>query len=252
MRRYLLPVTALALLALAVRADDAKKSELEPKALDILKQAAAIFKDAKSLHCEALIVADLQSDEGKRNIKTEAVYDIQRPKLFALKTKMDGKANLGPDLICDGKKMFVFAKGLKQYTEDDAAENLADIGRKLPELRLQSTGMLFQNVLNEDPYEALMEGVTAASYAGTEKVNGTDTHHLKFDQPGLKWELWIASSGKPVIVKALSNLEGDNGKATVVETYQNWKIDNGLAKDAFTFSPDSEAKKVNRFKQDGE
>ena len=251
MRRFfLLPAVTLALLTLPAGADDAKKSDLEPKALDILKQAAAIHKDAKSIHVEALIVTDQEDGDGKKHVKTEAVYDIERPNHFALKTKTDGKANAGPDVVCDGKKMFTHAKSRKQYIEEDAAEDLAGIGGKLQMLRLPNTGMLFQNTLTVNPYDSLMEGVTGAWYAGTEKVNGTEAHHLKFEQPGLKWELWVAATGKPVVLKALSQLEGDGGKATVVETYQNWKIDGDAAKDAFTFLPDSESKKVKSFKED--
>jgi hypothetical protein len=256
MRRFLvLPALTLALATLLVRADDAKKSDLEPKVLDILKQVAAIHKDAKSMHVEATIVSDQVSDENKKHIDTEGIFDMETPNHFSLKTlktKADGKAEPGPDLICDGKKMYLLDKGRKQYIEEDAVENLPDIGKKLPELQLPYTGMLFQNVLNENPYDALMEGVTACSYAGTEKVNGTEAHHLKFDQPGLKWELWVATTGKPVVLKALSNLEGGNGKATVVETYKNWKIDTPIAKDAFTFTPDAETKKVNAFRPNKE
>jgi hypothetical protein len=245
MRRFLvLPALTLALATLPARADDAKKSDLDPKALDILKQAAAIHKDAKSMHVEALILSDQESDKGKRQVKTEAVYDMAKPNHFALKTKMDGKPQLGLDLICDGKKVFVIAKGPNQYSEAAGFTSLAEVGPELQRLRLPRTGILFQNVLTADPYESLMEGVTGASIAGTEKVDGTEAHHLKFEQPGLNWELWVASTGKPVVLKARSVLEGGEGKITVVETYKNWKIDAAPAKDAFTFSPDAESKKV--------
>jgi hypothetical protein len=198
-----------------------------------------------------VIVADMEDGDGKRHSSTEAVYDIEKPNRFALKTKIDGKPQMGPDLICDGKKMFTHAKGRKEYTEEDAAKDLAPITAALPVLRLPSTGLLFQNVLADDPYDALMQGVTSAKYAGTEKVNGTEAHHLKFEQPGLNWELWIAATGKPVVLKALTVLEGDGGaKSKVVETYSNWKIDEAPAKDAFTFSPGAESKKVESFKQE--
>jgi hypothetical protein len=246
MRRFfILPALTLVAAALLARADDAKKSDMDPKALDILKKASAVFKDMKSMHVEASIVADISTEDVKKQTKTEAVYDMEAPNRFAFRTKIDGKADAGTDIVCDGKKMFTYAKGAKQYTEEEAVKSLADIGGSLQQAGMPNTGLLFANVLTEDPYDSLMMGVTEASYAGTEKVNGTEAHHLKFVQPGLKWELWIATTGKPLVLKGLSVLESDNGKAKVVETYQNYKVDGEPAKDAFNFKPDGESKKVN-------
>jgi hypothetical protein len=252
MGRYLIgPALILALLTPAALADDAKKSEMEPKALDVLKQAAGLYKDAKSLHVEVSIVSDREDGDGKRQAKAEAVYDMEKPNRFALRTKIDGK-EAGPDLVCDGKKLYTQAKSVKQYTEDDAVQSLTDVGGKLLPLGQGNVGLLFGNVLNDDPYEALMMGVTAAKYAGTEKVNGTEAHHLKFEQPGLNWELWVAVEGKPVVLKAVSHLEGDGGgKLNTVETYQNWKIDDAPAKDAFKFAPGPGAVKVDSIQRNG-
>jgi hypothetical protein len=248
-RLFLLPVLALTLVALPAKADDAKKGTMDPKALDILKQTAAVYKDAKAMHVDATVVTDLEGDGGKKHVSTEAVYDMERPNHLALKTKVDGKADLGPDFVSDGKKSYTLAKGKKEYLEEDGYSDFAELARKLPELRLPFTGMLFWNVLAENPYDQLMEGVTSASYAGMDKVNGAEANHLKFEQEGLKWELWIAATGKPVILKFLSHQESDAGKQTCVETYQNWKIDGTPAKDVFTFSP-GEAKKVKSFKEE--
>jgi hypothetical protein len=248
MRRFfLLPVLTLAI-TLPARADATKKSDLEPKALDILKQVAAVHKDAKSMHVEVLVLTNIDGADQKRQVKTEATYDMEKPNRFALKTKIDGKSDTGPDLVCDGKKTITHAKSMKQFTEEAAVSGLAEIGERLQQFRLPTTGILFQNVLTEDPYETLMQGVEVARYAGTEKVNGMEAHHLKFEQPALKWELWVAATGKPVVLKALSQLEADDAKRTVAETYQNWKIDGETAKDAFTFTPSAESKKVKEIK----
>jgi hypothetical protein len=248
-RLFLLPVLALALLALLVRADDAKKSSMDPKALDILKQTAAVYKDAKAIHVDATVVTDFEGDNGKRHFNTEAVYEMERPNHFSLKTKLDGKADAGLDFVSDGKKMYTLNKGRKEYIEEDAVGDFGDLARKLTELRLPTTGMLFWNVLADNPYDQLMEGVTSATFAGMEKVNGAEANHLKFEQEGLKWELWVAATGKPVILKFVSHGEGD-AKTTCVETYQNWKVDGSPAKDTFAFSPGADAKKVKSLKEE--
>jgi hypothetical protein len=243
MRSLILPTVALALLALTVRADE-KKSDLDEKALAIVKQVGALHKNAKSMHTEGTFTSDIEGENGKRQMKVDAVVDVEKPNHFAIRTKLDGDSKAGPDLVCDGKKLYVHAKKLKQYTEDDAADMPA-IGGTLLQYGKANTGILFQNVLADDPYEALMEGVTKCTYAGKEKVDGEETHHLKFEQPSLNWELWVATGDKPYVLKVLSVLEdGSGNKVSTVETYKNWKVDAAPGKDTFTFTPDGEAKKV--------
>jgi hypothetical protein len=240
------PILTLALATLLARADDdKKKSEFDPKVTGILKQVGDLYKNAKSMHVDATIATE--GVEGKRSVKCEATYDIERPNHFALRTKLNGSADAGPDLVCDGKKCYAQDKRIKQYTESEPAEDLHEIATKqLPELGLQHVGLLFQNLLTDDPNEALMTGVTAASYAGKEKVDGEESHHLKFDQPGLrlKWELWVSATDKPVVLKFLGNLDGDDGKQTFTETFRNWKLDAKIKKDAFDFTPNAASKKV--------
>jgi hypothetical protein len=89
-----------------------------------------------------------------------------------------------------------------------------------------------------------MEGVTTCTYAGKEKVDGEQAHHLKFEQPNLNWELWVATGDKPYVLKIQSVQSDGDHKVSCVETYRNWKVDAAPAKDAFGFTPDAEAKKV--------
>ena len=237
--------STLVLLALALpaAADDKKTDDLEKKALDIVKQVGDLHKNAKTMHTEVQVVSEIDDGSGKKQVKSTATHDLQRPKHFAMRTRVDGDAQAGPDLISDGKKVFVHAKKQKQYTEDDCLD-IADLTTTILPLGMPFTGMLFQNVLGEDPEKALMEGVTACSYAGKEKVNGTEAHHLKFEQPGLKWELWVAAEGQPFVLKAHSALDANDRKITTTETYQNWKVDVPPSKEAFTFTPGNDAKKV--------
>ena len=48
-----------------------------------------------------------------------AVYDIERPDHLSLKTQVGGDSAKGPDIIADGKKLTVFRKSPKQYTQED-------------------------------------------------------------------------------------------------------------------------------------
>jgi hypothetical protein len=250
MRKILiLSVLALACAGVSAGADDTKAKELDKKVVGLVKQATDLYKAAKSLHVEAAVETHVETADQKRDIKSAAVYDLEKPNLFALVTKVNGDDNAGPNVVCDGKSLFVHAKRLKQYTQEEAPEDLAGVGRVLPPFGHASTGMLFQNLLTEEPYETLMDGVTECSYKGKEKVNETEAHHLAFVQPDMKWELWVAAEGKPLVLKASSTRDLENGKMTTVETYREWKVDGNPAKSVFSFSAPEGVKKVKIFKQ---
>jgi hypothetical protein len=104
--------------------------------------------------------------------------------------------------------------------------------------------MAFAHVVAEDPADLLMQGVNSCSYVGLEKVDGTPAHHMKFSQDQFDWEMWVAAEGKPFIVQMLRIAEGENGKVRSTETYKNWKLDAPPGKQAFTFVPPKDAKKV--------
>jgi hypothetical protein len=235
-------------LTAGLNADD----QIDKKVVDIVKQTGELYKNTKSFHVEGDIVSNVQSGNEKRDIKVKAVYDIERPKRLSLKTEFDGDAAKGPDVIADGDKLTIYAKGRKQYTQEDTPSDLGEIGLRLLQLGPATAGMLFANVLGDDPADALMQGVNSCSYVGKDKVDGTAVHRMKFSQDGFDWELWVASEGKPYTLRMVRIGEIPGGKITTTETYKNWKLDGAIAKDTFTFSAPNGAKKVDDFEEGGE
>jgi hypothetical protein len=240
-------VIGLALLVPAttgrLHADDA----IDKKVVDIVKQTGELYKNAKSFHAEADIVTTGGSGSDKRDIKVKAVYDIERPNHLSLKTQVNGDPAKGPDVIADGKKLTIFGKSRKQYTEEIAPEKLEEVGRILLNIGPTLTGMLFANILADNPSDMLMDGVNSCSYAGKEKVDDTPVHRMKFSQNEFDWELWVAAEGKPYILRMIRIADEPGGKVTTTETYKNWKLDGEIAKDTFTFSAPKDAQKVDEF-----
>jgi hypothetical protein len=232
-------------LAPAVRADD-----LDKKVVDIVKQVGVLYKDAKSLHVQGTIVTNAGEGDAKKQIRMAATIDLEKPNRFALRAANQDDKSAGLTVVSDGKTVFVHPKRSKQYTESPAPSGLSDVAMTLQRYGHANTGLLFQNVLGDDPADQLMDGVTACSYAGKETVGGVAVHHLKFTQPDFEWELWVAAEGKPFVMKAAVKRSTDNGDINTVETYENWKIDTAPEKDAFAFSAPADAKKVDEIEQD--
>jgi hypothetical protein len=225
-------------------ADDKDHPELDKKTAEVMKKLGPLYKDAKSLSTEAVIETTVTPQEGEKQIvKVNTAVEFQRPNMFALRAKVDKDDKAGLEVVCDGKVLFIHGRRMKQFTESKAPKGLDKIGQEL--LRFgNNSGMLFQNVLADDPAEALLDGVTKGEHAGMDKIDGKEAHHLKFQQEGLDWELWVAAEGQPWVLKASSTREGPNAKMVTVETYSKWKLNAEPTKDVFTFKSPEDAKKV--------
>jgi hypothetical protein len=227
-----------------LQADD----QIDKKVVEIVKKTGDLYKNAKSFHVEGTFATKIENGDQKRDINVKAIYDIQRPNYLCLKTEFDGDSKMGPDIIADGKKVFIHAKKRKQYVEEDSPSTLADIGIRLLQLGPATTGMMFGNVLAEDPADLLMQGVNSCSYVGKDQVDGTPVHRMKFSQEGFDWELWVAVEGKPYILRMVRMGEDPNGgKFKTTETYKNWKLDGEIDKETFKFKAPEGVKKVDDF-----
>jgi hypothetical protein len=227
----------------SLRADD----QIDKKVVELVKQTGVLYKNAKTFHVEGTFVSKIESGSDKRDMTVKAVYDIERPNRLALRTEVNGDSKKGPDIIADGKTLTVHRKSRNEYKQEDSPAGLAEIGIMLLQTGPGSTGMMFANVLGDDPSDLLMQGVNSCSYVGKDKVDDTPVHRMKFSQDGFDWELWVASEGKPYILRMIRIAENPDGKVTTTETYKNWKLDGDIAKESFTFKAPEGAKKVDDF-----
>src|SRR5436190_8542923 len=86
----LLPVGFLSQQHQLRAADD----KLDKKVVEIVKQTGAIYKDAKTMHTEGVVVTKFEGGDTPE-VKLTSVYDVEKPMHFSLKTKIDGDAQKG-------------------------------------------------------------------------------------------------------------------------------------------------------------
>jgi hypothetical protein len=245
----LTPVVSLSLLCAAMAGPLRAEDKLDKKVVEICKKVGDLYKNAKTLRTEGTIVTKIVNDGQKREITVTAVYEIERPNRLSFKSQVNGDAKKGPDVICDGKTLTVYRKAIQKYVQEDAPKDVSGLRDKLFPLGPPTTGILFPNILNDDPADSLLQGVNSCSYVGMDKVDGTPAHHMKFSQDQFDWEMWVASEGKPFVLRMKQSVDGGNGKATTTETYKNSTVDATAAKGAFTFTPPKDATKVDEFKE---
>lgn len=239
-------VLTVVLVPSLVLGEPAKKDALDKKALDVLKDASTLFKDAKSFHSEAEIET-VVTDGGKTQKQTIlTTVDYQKPTLLAVHARNPAKKDGVIAAVCDGKAYRLHVQRLHEYTEVPCPDAPDKLGLELSRTGA-NVGLVPPNVINHDPYAALLDGVTDCSYAGKEPVGGTSAHHLKFAQPGLEWELLVAAEGKPLVLKAVSSASSDDRKTVTTEIYKKWQFDGTPGKDTFTFAVPADSKKVEDF-----
>jgi hypothetical protein len=215
----LTPVVSLSLLCAAMAGPLRAEDKLDKKVVEICKKVGDLYKNAKTLRTEGTIVTKIVNDGQKREITVTAVYEIERPNRLSFKSQVNGDAKKGPDVICDGKTLTVYRKAIQKYVQEDAPKDVSGLRDK------------------------------SCSYVGMDKVDGTPAHHMKFSQDQFDWEMWVASEGKPFVLRMKQSVDGGNGKATTTETYKNSTVDATAAKGAFTFTPPKDATKVDEFKE---
>ena len=245
----LTPIMSFAVLCAAIAAPLRAEDKLDKKVVELCKKVGDLYKSAKTLHTEGTLAAKVDNNGEKQDINVSAVFDVERPSHFSLKTLFNGDPKKGPDVISDGKTLTIYRKALQQYVQEDAPKDVNELGGRLLQVGPVTVGMLFPNVLSEDPADTLMQGVNSCSYVGLDKVDGTSAHHMKFSQDQFNWELWVAAEGKPFVLRMSRSVDGDSVKMTASETYKNWTVDAPAGKDAFTFAPPKDAKKVEEFKE---
>jgi outer membrane protein assembly factor BamB len=226
-----------------------KPADLDAAGVKIVKAAAALYKGARSLHADAELETTVTQGKEERRTALTATVDLERPNRFALRTRPVKDAGGGLELVCDGQALFAHVRRLKQYTERAAPADLAAVGEALTRFGHTATGMLFPNMLAEDPDEMLLDAVTSCAYAGEEKVGEAKAHHVKLKQPDLEWEVWVAAEGKPFVLKVVTRAAGDEVRVVTVESYTNWKLDQKADGGAFKFAPPADVKKVKTFKK---
>lgn len=228
-------------------------AESDPQAL--VKQVAQHLQAARTVQVENEITVQMQSEAMNNQMTMKRSIVTERPNRIAVRSQ---KGNMGADVVSDGKKMVTYLAATKRYTEEDAPQTFEELLQN-PMLGAATPGTGFSvlHLLTEDAYKRLMEGVSSVEYAGREKIDGTETDHLKFTQQQIDWEMWISTGENPLVQKVamdltelIRNRAGNNApfgkdiKMTAVMRLRNWKLGEDPPAEAFVFEPPEGAQKA--------
>ncbi len=238
------PVATAAVAAVSAPAPD-------PRVGKVLMALATHLQSSRRFRCDVSFLITSGMEGMKQEISATYALAAEKPNLLALR-HLRGMA--GNSVICNGKQLFTYSPVLNRYEENEAPRSFEQLSQGVGPM---SGNMLFvDNLLRDDVYASIMEGVTKVSYLGKETLEGQECEHLKFIQDQFDWDLWVSTGLKPVVIqvfsdmtKGLSSLSGegipDKGmKMTVLNRFSNWQIEGVLPAGTFEFKPPPGARKA--------
>jgi thiol-disulfide isomerase/thioredoxin len=111
----------------------------------------------------------------------------------------------------------------------------------------------------DDPYQVLMEGVTALAYLGRESLDGAECNRLEFTEEEADWQLWIQAGEQPLPRKVVADLSrgydgmwfeaagAESVKMELTIRFDDWLVNADLPEEQFVFVPPEEAEEVESF-----
>ena len=236
----LTPVRAAGTSAADPQAGSTLPTAVERMADRVLRSATDLLKNAKGFSVATNISYDEVLLSGLTvQYSRYGSVTVRRPdRIFAEVTDDLGERQLW----FDGKSITVYKPDRKLYAKadvigsiDDAIDTLHDkYGLAVP----------FADILLNDPYANLAEGLYAGFYAGLNLVNRERAHHLVFSNDAVDFQLWVAEEGKPVLKRVVITFKNQEGSPQWVGDFLSWDFDVETTDDIFEFTPPAGAERI--------
>lgn len=227
------------------------KAKMDPAATKVLHTLADAVHGMRTLKCDVTLLMTTEMEGMKQEITATYAFAMERPNRLALR-HVRGMA--GNTVVCDGQRLVIYAGVVNQYEDKPAPKGFESLFQVSGPM---SGNMLFlDNLLRDDIYAAIMEGVNQVSYAGKEVVESQECHRLKFSQDEFDWDLWVTTGEHPAVVRVLSDMSksvsagneevpvAKGMKMEVLNRFIGWQGDPELPADTFVFKAPEGAKKT--------
>jgi hypothetical protein len=213
---------------------------LEPKAMDLLREASSRLAAARSMSFTAVVTYESPSRLGTPlAYTTKSQVVLQRPDKLLVVTSGDGPAS---EFYYDGKAMVAFAP----------AENLVAVAEAPPTIdatlkaAYDSAAIYFPftDLIVADPYKDLSDGLILAFYIGqSQVVGGTTTDMVAYANNDVFVQVWIGAEDKlPRMVRAV--YRADPSRLRHQLELSNWQLNPAIPADAFTSTKAASAKPI--------
>jgi hypothetical protein len=223
----------------------------DPMVGKTLMALGTTLQSAKHFRCQVMFRINSEMEGMKQEISASYALAAERPNRLSLRFL---KGMTGNTVVSDGKKIITYAALLNRYEEKEAPKSFELFSQGLGPM---SGNILFvDNLLRDDIYAAIMDGVIKAVYAGRTTLDGQECDHLKFEQDQFDWELWVTTGLKPVVLQVVYDMAksfttpggepvpAKGMKMTVINRFTDWVVDGDMPAGTFEFKPPAGAHKA--------
>ncbi|MGE0281873.1 MAG: DUF2092 domain-containing protein [Rhizobiaceae bacterium] len=233
-------VLPLAVMTIIAPLPAVAQDKIDPAAEKIL---VAMSENLKAM---STVSADYDADHEIIDLAGQKIQYSASGSLALDRTKGFRMTRKGPfadaEVIFDGKTISLYGKTLNVYAQMDSPG--PGIDEAAEEFRA-ATGLDAPgaDLLANDPYAVLTEGVTKGTVVGSAFVGGIECDHLAFRTDVVDWQIWISKGEKPLPLKYVITTKWVAGAPEYSLRLMNWNngsVDPGQ----FAFTPPTGAKKV--------
>ena len=215
------------------------KPAVDPEALAAMSKMAAYLHTLKTYKVVSVTQRDEVDTFGQvLTFGGETTYKVKSPDAFAIDVVEDSKAR---QYIYDGNSVIVFAPRIGFFAKFPAPSTI----RQTLDLAQAKYGVTvpLDDLFTWDRGEADHKKLTSAHVVGPAKMAGQDTMQYAFRQPGVDWQIWIATGDKPLPLR-VEIVASDDPARPRFEAALTWDTDVTFAADTFAFTPPANVKLI--------
>jgi hypothetical protein len=204
--------------------------EIEPVAIEMLKAMGQRLAGAKSMSFTAVTTYESPARNGQPlYYSTLSQVAVQRPNKLRVITPGDGPPS---DFYYNGRTMMAYTPGADLVAEAEAPPTI-DAAMKAAYDKA-AIYFPFAEVIVEDPYKNLSEGLTSAFVVGQSHVVGdTITDIVAITNDNVQAEIWIGiADGLPRTARAI--YPKDPTQARYEIQFSNWHLNQAMKDADFT------------------
>jgi hypothetical protein len=217
----------------------AKAPDIEPKAMEVLKQMCDYLKNLQQFSVQAEITEDVLLTSGQRIQYARSVEaSVRRPDRFRAESVGDTDSR---QLVYDGKTITLLDRSKNFYTTINAPPDLdAALEHGIQAFNLRAP---LADLISTKAYEYLTEGALSGFHVGLSKVQGVSCHHLAFKQKDIDWQIWVEDSPTPLPRKFLITDKKAQG-LQFTAVFTKWNTSPQFEEGLFTFVAPEKAEKI--------
>jgi hypothetical protein len=207
----------------------------------ILMRMAEFMAETKSFSVDAEVSYDVYQQSGQKiEFGETRKITVARPDRLRIEIEeSDGDTSVvtfdGKDLGISSPSKHVYAQAAKPGSIDDAVVYFVrDLGMRLPFAVL---------LLTSAPSE-LERRTKSLDYVERTSILGTPAHHLAGRTESVDYQVWIAESDKPLLLRLVLTYPGSNGQPQFRAQFSGWNLAPEVSASMFTLAPPAGARRI--------